>query len=179
MKGRLQWNYSTVLTWSLMNLIFASTWFLVVSTILISFSSPLSLKTCMITQQSLFVSKLCYHICLNTLYQWVNHAPHISRSIHWKLVVWIYWSIEIYMSGMNVHIHGAVKLSSHVLNIFLLHICTSQSLMFHSMKITYGSNSAVVPHISNVTSSEICVRIKIKNTLFTFTFLHWFCHKNQ
>lgn len=153
MKGRLHWNYSTVLTWSLMNLIFASTWSLVVSTMLIYFSSPLSLKTCMITQQSPFVSKLCYHIWLNTPYQWVNHAPHISRSINWKLVAWIYWSFEIYMSSMNVHIHSAVKLSSHVLNIFLLHICTFQSLMFHSMKITYGSNSAVVSHISNVTSS--------------------------
>lgn len=160
MKGRLQWNYSTVLTWSLMNLIFASTWSLVVSTILISFSSPLSLKTCMITQQSLFVSKLSYHIWLNTPYQWVNHAAHISRSINWKLVTWIYWSIAIYMSSMNVHTHGVVKLSSHVLNIFLLHICTFQSLMFHSMKIAYGSNSAVVSHISNVTSSETYIRLR-------------------
>jgi len=137
MKGRLRWNYSTVLTWSLMNLIFASTWSLVVSTILISFSSPLNLKTCMITQQSLFVSKLCYHIWLCTPYKWVNHAPHISRSINWKLVAWIYWSIEIYMSSMNVHIHSVVKLSGHGLSIFLLHICTFQSLMFHSMKIKY------------------------------------------
>jgi len=137
MKIRLQWNYSTALTWSLMNLIFASTWSLVVSTILTSFSSPLSLKTCMITQQSLFVSKLCYCILLNTPYQWVNHAPHVSRSINWKLVAWIYWSIEIYTLSMNAHIHGVVKLSGHVLSIFLLHICTFQSLMFHSMKIKY------------------------------------------
>lgn len=137
MKARLQWKYSTALTWSLMNLIFASTWSLVVSTILTSFSSPLSLKTYMITQQSLFVSKLCYRIWKITPYQWINHAPHVSRSINWKLVAWIYWSIEIYMSSMNVHIHGVVKLSSHVLSIFLLHISTFQSLMFHSMKIKY------------------------------------------
>jgi hypothetical protein len=144
-----------------MNLIFASTWSLVVSTILISFSSPLSLKTCMITQQSLFVSKLCYSIWLNTLYQWVNRAPHISISINWKSVAWIYWSVEIYMSNMNVHMHGAVKLSDHVLNIFLLHICIFQSLMFHAMKMTYGSNSAVVSHTSDVTYSVTYVRLTI------------------
>jgi len=65
------------------------------------------------------------------------------------------------MSSMNVHMHGAVKLSDHILNIFLLHICTFQSLMFHTKKMTYGSNSAVVSHISDVTYSVTYVRLTI------------------